>query len=426
MRLTATVDYLTCADICVPYVAELALSLASGPAEPRRFRTTSRALARVPDEKSGALSVVGVSLEGSPDVPRLSVRIASDEPRSRRRSACAARLFCTRSGVLPGSAICHADTDGLQRRIARRSLDRLQVTATVVDGDRAGAADAHRRAGQARLPTGTDGETTTLLALGLALLGGLVLNLMPCVLPVLDEAARRCRLAAANVGGARRPPAAAGILTAFMILAGVVAVLEASGAAVGWGLQFQHPWFLTAMILVVVAFAGNLWGIFQVPLPRAFGLAGERAGRVQGLAGHFLTGTLATLLATPCSAPFLGTAVGFALSRGTAEIFAIFAAVGTGLALPYLLVAAAPSLATRLPKPGPWMAVLRRLLGFALAGTAAWLVWVLAGQVGWPGALSVAALATGALVALTAGALMPGRRRSGALAALALWTGGLC
>ena len=151
------------------------------------------------------------------------------------------------------------------------------------------------------------------------------------------------------------------------------------------------------MILVVVAFAGNLWGIFQVPLPRAFGLAGERAGRVQGLAGHFrqerwLRFSRRRVPRRSSERP---------LSRGTAEIFAIFAAVGTGLALPYLLVAAAPSLATRLPKPGPWMAVLRRLLGFALAGTAAWLVWVLAGQVGWPGALSVAALATGALVART-------------------------
>jgi suppressor for copper-sensitivity B len=431
MRLTATVDYLTCADICVPYVAELALSLASGPAEASPFsHDIARALARVPDEKSGALSVVGVSLEGSPDVPRLSVRIASDEPLAAPDvfveapaplafSAPEAEFSRDRRSATLTLTVYNGESLG-------GSLDRLPVTATVVDGDRALEQRTHIGEPATAGPVANrdkTAETTTLLALGLALLGGLVLNLMPCVLPVLSM---KLLAVVGHGGGQRRAvragflAAAAGILTAFMILAGVLAVLKASGAAVGWGLQFQHPWFLTAMILVVVAFAGNLWGIFQVPLPRAFGLAGERAGRVQGLAGHFLTGTLATLLATPCSAPFLGTAVGFALSRGTAEIFAIFAAVGTGLALPYLLVAAAPSLATRLPKPGPWMAVLRRLLGFALVGTAAWLVWVLAGQVGWPGALSVAALATGALVALAAGALIPGRRRKvSALAALA-------
>ena len=163
--------------------------------------------------------------------------------------------------------------------------------------------------------------------LGLALLGGLVLNLMPCVLPVLSMKL----LAVVGHGGGRTarsapgssPPPPASCSRSWL-LAGALVLLKAIGHAVGWGLQFQQPWFLTAMVLVSRC-SPAISGVFEVPLPRAFGLADERAGRVRGLAGHFLTGALATLLATPCSAPFLGTAIGFALSRGPAEIFAVFA-----------------------------------------------------------------------------------------------------
>ena len=166
-------------------------------------------------------------------------------------------------------------------------------------------------------------------------------------------------------------------------------------------------------------FAGNLWGLVEIPLPRVFALAGERAARARGLAGHFLTGALATLLATPCSAPFLGTAIGFALARGPAEIVAVFSAVAAGLALPYLAVAAFPSLATRLPKPGPWMTTLRRVLGLALAGTAAWLVWVLAGRIGSTGALAVGGLAACAVVGLAGRLWLPRRLRPAGAAAAA-------
>ena len=132
------------------------------------------------------------------------------------------------------------------------------------------------------------------------------------------------------------------------------------------------------------------------------------------MTGHFLTGALATLLATPCSAPFLGTAVGFALARGPLEILAIFAVLGLGLALPYLAISAWPGLATRLPRPGTWMIALRRLMGLALLGTAVWLLSVLAVQVGW-----VAALLVGVLLALFAAVLFFGAGRRPALVLLA-------
>jgi suppressor for copper-sensitivity B len=158
------------------------------------------------------------------------------------------------------------------------------------------------------------------------------------------------------------------------------------------------------MVALLTLFACNLWGVFEVPLPMALAALGTaREGRL--LLGNFAAGAFATLLATPCSAPFLGTAIGFALAAGPFEVFAIFLALGLGLAAPYLLVALLPRLAAWLPRPGRWMLTLRRILGVALALTALWLVSVLVAQTG-----VVAALAAGALIAGAAIALMLLRR----------------
>ncbi len=151
------------------------------------------------------------------------------------------------------------------------------------------------------------------------------------------------------------------------------------------------------MAVVVALFAANLWGMFEIRLPsflsdRAATVGQGQTGQGQGMAGHFATGAFAALLATPCSAPFLGTAVGFALARGAFEIYAIFTALGLGLALPYLLVAAFPALANRFPKPGNWMITLRKILAFALAATAVWLLTVLDTQIGRPAAFATAGL----------------------------------
>jgi len=225
------------------------------------------------------------------------------------------------------------------------------------------------------------------------------------------------RPAAATAPGGRGPPAvrisagapAAGILTWFLVLAGAAILLRALGLSVGWGSQFQQPLFLAAMAVIVTLFACNLFGLYEIALPAwAQGAAtlGQTPGpgHVPGLAGHFLTGALATLLATPCSAPFLGTAVGFALARGPAEILSIFAVLGLGLASPYLLIAALPVLATRLPRPGAWMVTLRRILGLLLLATALWLLSVLKAQVG----ATLAGL-TGALLAALIAVIWIGR-----------------
>jgi suppressor for copper-sensitivity B len=173
---------------------------------------------------------------------------------------------------------------------------------------------------------------------------------------------------------------AAGILVSFLALAIAAIAARAAGAAVGWGIQFQRPGFVAFLAVVVVLFCLNLWGLFEIPLPQRLARLGGSGPR-EGLAGHFASGLFATLMATPCSAPFLGTAVGFALAQEAPVILAIFAAVGLGMGLPYLLLAAAPGTARFLPRPGEWMNTLRGIMGFLLAAAAVWLFYVLSSQV---------------------------------------------
>src|SRR5262249_9821442 len=227
-----------------------------------------------------------------------------------------------------------------------------------------------------------------------ALLGGLILNLMPCVLPVLSlKLLGAVGHAGGGAGVLRRGflGTAAGILLSFLLLAGAMVGLRGIGVSVGWGLQFQQPVFLAGMAALTTLFAANLWGWLEVPLPRFIADRAPRASHEGSLAGNVATGAFATLLATPCSAPFLGTAIGFAFAGTSLDILAIFATLGLGLALPYLMVALVPGVARWLPRPGRWMLVLRRILGSALIGTAAWLVFVLSAEAGERVALIVAA-----------------------------------
>jgi suppressor for copper-sensitivity B len=217
----------------------------------------------------------------------------------------------------------------------------------------------------------------------IAALGGLILNAMPCVLPVLSL--KVFGLVRSGAHGRREMvrgalATAAGILVSFWALAALAVAAAAAGNAVGWGVQFQRPGFVAFLAVVVTLFCLNLWGLFEIPLPRALAHLGG-AGSGEGLAGHFGSGLFATLMATPCSAPFLGTAVGFALTQPAPTVFAIFTAVGAGLALPYLVLAADPGVSRLLPRPGAWMETLRGVMGFLLAGSAIWLLYVLAAQV---------------------------------------------
>ena len=243
------------------------------------------------------------------------------------------------------------------------------------------AAHAKATAPAARRPVRLGSLAGMLL---IAVLGGLILNAMPCVLPVVSLKVFGLVQSAAHgrrevvVRGALA--IAAGILVSFAALAALAVAAAAAGGAVGWGVQFQRPGFVAFLAVVVTLFCLNLWGLFEIPLPRALGRLGHVATR-EGLAGHFLSGLFATLMATPCSAPFLGTAIGFGLAQPAPIVFAIFLATGTGLALPYLILAAAPGATRFFPRPGAWMETLRGIMGFLLGASAVWLLYVLAAQI---------------------------------------------
>jgi suppressor for copper-sensitivity B len=422
------VDYLVCEEICVPASARLALDLPDGAAAGSPFAgLIERFAARVP----GGTAAAGIGIERVEAVryrgsAALRVVARAEAPFANPDLFIEPTAEDADAGLLFGAPDVRLDPDGRRAVLLAsltatdRAIDTLagrRFTLTLVDGPR-----AVEVAGEA-LASASVGYDVTMLAgiLGLALVGGLILNLMPCVLPVLSL---KLLSVVGHGGGARRAvragflASAAGILFSFLVLATAAVALKGTGVSIGWGIQFQQPLFLAAMTLIVVLFACNLWGFFEIRVPRFVAAMAERRSGpghdLHGLGSHFLTGAFATLLATPCSAPFLGTAVGFAFARGAAEIFAIFAALGVGLALPYLLVAAVPGLATLLPRPGAWMVTLRRVLGLALAATGAWLISVLATQQGLAAATAVAV----AVVALIA-VLWAGRRRDGVMRRLA-------
>ncbi|MCY1040586.1 thioredoxin family protein [Corallococcus sp. bb12-1] len=224
------------------------------------------------------------------------------------------------------------------------------------------------------------------LALVFAFLGGALLNLMPCVFPVLALKAYGFTRMVQEEKGRVAPHAAAyagGILATMMLLAVAVLAVRAGGTSVGWGFQFQEPLFVAAVSAILVAFALNLFGVYTLGADGT-ALAGK-VDQSHGLMRSAGEGVLAVVLATPCSAPLLGTAVGFAFAAGPATVVAVFLALGLGLALPFCVLVLVPGLAQRLPKPGMWMERGKQFLGFALLGTTVWLVWVMGGLAGVDG-----------------------------------------
>lgn len=219
-----------------------------------------------------------------------------------------------------------------------------------------------------------------------ALLGGLILNLMPCVFPILAMKAASLTASAHDAAHARRDGLAflAGVLVTFLILAGVLLALRAAGEAVGWGFQLQSPPVTAGLALLMLAVALNLSNVFQI----GAGLQGAGSGplsRLPGGAGAFFTGALAVIVAAPCTAPFMAFALGAALVMPWPMALVVFLMLGLGLALPFVIVSLSPGLLRRLPRPGPWMERLKTLLAFPMYGTALWLAWVFSRQTGAEG-----------------------------------------
>ncbi len=406
VNLRAEVNLLICDDVCIPHTMNVDFSLPGGPAGPSdHANLLDQYSNRVPGDGGGAgLVLTSTSLSGSEETPVLEVSFTATEP-----------------FVAPDLLIEGPDTVFFQRPQLELSATgteaRFLVSAedifgdpgpldltseplvvTLFDGDRAIEAAISPAFGGA---SASGGGLTLLTILGLALVGGLVLNLMPCVLPVLS-----IKMLAVVGHGGDDPKrvrlgflaTTAGIIVAFLVLASGLVLLKTIGLSVGWGIQFQQPLFIIGMVLILTLFAANMWGMFEFRLPGKVTDVAANAGHGDSMKGHFFSGAFATLLATPCSAPFLGTAVGFALSRGVIDIYAVFAALGIGMAAPFVAVAAFPRVATMLPKPGNWMITMKKVLAFTLVATAIWLLSVLAVQVSLLAAGVVAAL----MVAITA------------------------
>lgn len=226
-------------------------------------------------------------------------------------------------------------------------------------------------------------EMTLLLSLSFAFIGGLILNLMPCVFPVLSLKV----LGFVSMGGENRSVVrrhglvfAAGVIVSFWLLAGVLLLLRAAGERLGWGFQLQSPAFVAVVTLLLFALALNLFGVFE--LGARFGAAAGRFEGASGYWGSFLSGALATVLATPCTAPFMGTAVGYAVQQTSAQAMAVFGMLGAGMAFPYVLLSSSPALLRRLPRPGPWMETFKQLMAFPLLAAVVWLTWVFGSQTG--------------------------------------------
>ena len=282
-------------------------------------------------------------------------------------------------------------------------------------------------------PAGTGGSLAGTLLL--AFLGGLILNLMPCVFPVLGIKI----LGFVNQAGHQRGRIVAhglvftgGVLASFWLLAGVLAVLRAGGDQLGWGFQLQSAPFVYGLAVLLLVFGMNMSGVFE------FGLSATAVGgdlqMKSGYAGSFFTGVLATVVATPCSAPFLAPALGAALAVPPLESFAIFTLIALGLSAPYLLLSVFPDAVKVLPRPGAWMETFKQFMAFPLYGTVGYLVWVLAAQTSEEGflwtllSLAVIALAVWIYGRWNAPGASAGRARFGVaglalVGAAGLWLG---
>jgi len=379
----ARVFLLECAQMCIPEQATLDLNL--GKTSPAIF---AKARAALPRAFAGSAHVAF-------DAKTLVLTLSDPVLAGIRANAVRFYPATIRAVDYDDLHTAHIEGDTLTWKVAQPAhIKPFRTFDGVLDAPGVGAfaVSAVPMAVPDAPPPRADGLTPLEAAL-LALLGGLILNLMPCVLPILSMKA----LALAQSGGSsrilRRDGAFyfVGVLATFAVIAGTLLLLKASGAALGWGFQLQSPLVVFALVLLMAAIGLNLLGAFEVPLSLAG--VGNDLTRAEGGRGAFFTGALAVLVASPCTAPFMGTALGFALTQPAASALAVFLALGTGFAIPFTALAFTPALIRLVPRPGPWMVRFKEFLAFPMFATAIWLFWVLIQQVGSTGiaiAMSVA------------------------------------
>lgn len=412
VTLKADVVFLVCADICVPEEASLTLTLPvtdQAQPDPKWGDRIAAVLADAPKAagltatfapsgETVKLAITGDTLKGA-DVsdayfyPYDGTVIDHAKPQPIERGPDGLTLslpagFAFTQGAAPSELV------------GVLSLGDRAFEVTAKAGALAAGASGLGAPPKSASASGGEGGLGLPFALLFAFLGGLILNLMPCVFPVLSMKAAALAGHAHDARNARAQGIAylVGVLATFLALAGLLIALKAGGAAIGWGFQLQSPIAVGALALVMLLVALNLSGVFEVGTSIQ-GAGGELASK-RGLAGSVLTGVLAVVVAAPCTAPFMASAMGYALTQSAAVSLLIFAALGLGLAAPFVALSFAPGLLRLMPKPGAWMDTLRHVLAFPMYGAVAWLVWVLSQQTGPVG--MAYALAAGVLAAFAA------------------------
>lgn len=402
--LAADVAYLVCEKICIPGEASVSLSL---PVSEQGAPSTTNATFDAARSKLPQPSPWNATF--SADSRAITLALRSD---GLRGDAIRAATFFPHDNDLIDNAARQSLRNGgqsigltIERGQIAKSIPRRIDGVLVLEEDIGGKTASHAfaiEATQAAAAAAGEGGMTLLYAAIAALIAGIILNFMPCVFPVLSIKILSLTEHRAESPGRVRLHGVAytmGTLASFAVLAGVLQGLRAGGAEIGWGFQLQSPLMVAALAFILFALGLSLSGVLTIgtSLTR---LGGSRLLQRGGLSGSFFAGVLATVVATPCTAPFMGASIGYALVQPFAVGLLVFLALGLGLALPFLVLACAPGLQRLLPRPGRWMETLKQLLAFPLYATVAWLVWVLSFQVGAPGLL--AALAGIVLIAFGA------------------------
>jgi len=388
VTIKAAASWLVCKNICIPAERSLSITVPVGASAPDPAVAKDFADARALLPAPSPWKIVyahGQTLDLYVAAPSL----VAARPKS-------ADFFPTRAGLIknPAPQLVGFAKDGLVLRLTPGNKVAAPVEGLLVLTSTDGSVQALEVNAQAGTvpaaefvaPAAAEGDLTLWLAILFAVLGGLILNVMPCVLPIL--AMKALALAQHGTEGRRESFSyAMGAIVSFAALGAALLILRAGGEAIGWGFQLQSPVAVAGFALLVFAVGLNLSGLFEVGSITA----GEGLTRKSGVAGAFFTGVLAVAVAAPCTAPFMAAALGFALAQSALAALAIFVALGVGFALPFILLGIWPRALSFLPKPGPWMLRLKQFLAFPMYMAAAWLVWVLAQQAGPRGVAIISA-----------------------------------
>jgi thiol:disulfide interchange protein DsbD len=416
--IKAHAEWLVCKDICVPEKGDLDISFPVSKSAPKKNPMFQAHIDRARNQLP--VSVPGWKSEASMTPQALVVRLTAPEG----AEAPAALFFPEQEGLIEPAAPEKVTRAGrvltIEMKLADPPLKDVKSLAGVAVSDSGWKGSEGRKAfdftssvGATSLAAGTTGDPvggsvggSTIAALAFAFIGGILLNLMPCVFPVLGIKVMGFVQHAHGESRAMKMQGivfAVGVVLSFVVLAGLMLALRAGGSQLGWGFQLQSPVFVTLLAALFFVLALNLSGVFEWG---AFAQSMTSNISARGrYADAFLAGVLATAVATPCTAPFMGAAVGFTITQGTLLSLAVFAMIGVGMGLPVLLLSYFPALLRKLPKPGVWMETFKQVLAFPLYATVAWLTWVLGAQAGNDAVLALLA----GLVLVALGAWLHGR-----------------